>query len=92
MFKKFIIVLTFLFVCSPLYAHSGRLDNNGGHNVNKEWTYNGRYIVVKNKIKYYQTGEILFKKGDYHFHCKPSRNGFIDGIYLPVKDIQEVIE
>ena len=94
--KKLFIVLCLIFITSPLYAHSGRLDWKGGHKVNKEWVYEGKYIEIKdNKPEIKEN--MTFKKGDYHFHCKPSLNKinldtFRDGIYLPVKDTNEVIE
>src|SRR3990167_1088195 len=93
MYKKIISFLIIMFIAMPCFAHSGRLDGNGGHKVNKKWEYNGRYIVVKNNLKYYQTGKIFFDKGNYHYHCQPSVNGFKDGIYLPSanKDLSKVI-
>lgn len=95
--KKLFIALCLVFIVSPLYAHSGRLDNKGGHKVNKEWIYEGRYIEIKNNQAELKDGKIVFKKGDYHFHSKPSLNKikydvYRDGIYLPVKEPKEVIE
>ena len=84
--RKILSLIILLLFPSLVFAHSGRLDGSGGHRVNKPYEYDGRYIVVKDGIKYYQVGKILFKEGDYHFHCRPDLNGFKDGIYIPTAD------
>jgi hypothetical protein len=94
--KLFFLVGFLLFTISA-YAHSGRLDGYGGHKVNKEWVYDGQYIEIEKNIPYLERGTIIFKAGDYHFHCKPSLNKidlttYRDGIYLPVSDREEVVD
>ena len=93
MVKK-LLILTFILTSFtiPVLAHSGRLDRHGGHKVKKDYIYKGRYIYVKEGQKHYETGEIEFKKGDYHYHVQPRANGYRDGIYIPVKDKSEVEE
>lgn len=86
MVKKIFLVGLFILFTMNVYAHSGRLDGTGGHRVNKEWLYQGKYIVAKDGIKHIQSGELIFNNGDYHFHCKPNRNGFINGFYIPIDD------
>lgn len=90
--KSKIISVLFIFCLSiPCYAHSGRLDGSGGHRVNKEYVYEGRYIEIKDKQMEYKVGKIIFEKGDYHYHVKPSANGFKNGIYIPVQDVNKTI-
>ncbi len=93
--KILFFLVGFLFLTTSVFAHSGRLDGQGGHRVNKEWTYEGQYIEIKNNQPELKEGKITFNSGDYHFHCKPSENKinvitYRDGIYLPmqIKDIK----
>lgn len=95
--KKLFTVLCLIFMVTPCYAHSGKLDNTGGHKVNKEWIYEGKYIEIVDNYPIMWDGGKVFKEGDYHFHCKPSANRidfstYRDGIYIPVKDKSEVEE
>ena len=84
-----VIVLLLSFSVTA-FAHQGRLDNKGGHKVNKPYVYAGKYIYVKKGIKNLEEGTIEFTKGDFHFHVNPRANGYRDGIYLPVRDSAEV--
>lgn len=84
--KKLILCFAMLLITLPAFAHSGRLDGSGGHRVNKEWTYEGRYVVVKESKKHYEVGKVIFEEGNYHFHIQPKFNGYKDGIYIPVED------
>jgi hypothetical protein len=91
MYKKFILFIGFMLLTTHLYAHSGRLDSVGGHRVNTEWVYEGQYIEIKNNIPELKKEKILFKQGDYHFHCRPSANKidlthYRDGVYLPIPE------
>ena len=91
MFKKILFsIFVSLFLVSNVFAHSGKLDKYGGHKVTKQYTYEGRYIVIKKGIKHYESGKIVFKAGGYHYHVHPRANGYRDGIYIPVKDTNEV--
>ena len=52
--KRSLLLLLLILVSTPnLYAHGGRLDSFGGHNV-------GKTKVTK--------GGLVFEKGTYHFH------------------------
>lgn len=85
--KKYLLaVICFLFLSSPCLAHSGRIDGKGGHRVNKPYSYDGRYIEIIDGKTYYKDGVVKFRKGDYHFHVHPEKNGRQDGIYVPAKD------
>lgn len=88
MFKRVIklLIIWLFFYGVNAFAHSGRLDGSGGHRVNEEGAYTGRFIVLENGRKHYENGTVTFKKGSYHFHVKPFTNGYKDGIYLPVED------
>jgi hypothetical protein len=98
MSKKLFLLFCFISLTTLSFAHSGRLDGQGGHRVNKEWFYDGQYIEIENNIPHLEKGSLLFKQGDYHYHCKPSANKidlntYRDGIYLPmpVKEIKNTI-
>jgi hypothetical protein len=85
--RKFLFVfLCLFFTTTSSQAHSGRIDGSGGHRVNKEFVYEGRFIVINDGNKYYEFGKVVFGEGDYHFHVKPLKNGYLDGIYIPAKD------
>jgi len=88
---KIIIIFSILILWSyPSFAHSGRIDSNGGHRVNKEWKYKqGKFLVMNKGNKYYEYAELLFSSGDYHFHVHPRANGYLDGIYLPSDNVHE---
>jgi hypothetical protein len=86
--KRLFLLMSFLLIPILSFAHSGRLDGNGGHRVNKDWIYDGRWLEIKNNYPELKDGVIKFKKGDYHYHCKPSLNKLNsslhrDGIYIP---------
>lgn len=88
MFKKIFIVITSFLISQSVLAHQGRLDGSGGHRVNKEWVYEGQYILIKDNQAELKEGKIIFKAGDYHYHCKPSANKidittYREGIYIP---------
>ena len=88
-FNRFLIVGLILFFPSLCFAHPGRIDGNGGHRVNKPYSYDARYIEIIDGKTHYKDGIVKFKKGDYHFHVHPGKNGRQDGIYVPAKDRHE---
>lgn len=95
MIKILFLIIGLLALSIPAQAHSGRLDSQGGHRVNKEWTYEGQYIEIENNQPHLEKGKITFKPGDYHYHCRPSANKidlttYRDGIYIPA-ELKEVI-
>ena len=80
----------FLSLTISAFAHSGRLDGSGGHRVNKKWIYEGKYIEIKDNQAELKEGKIIFSKGNYHYHCKPSTNKinldtYRDGVYIPAE-------
>ena len=85
------ILFLMLFFVSPCFAHPGRLDGSGGHRVNKPYKFDSRYIEIINGKTFYKDGIIKFKKGDYHFHVHPGKNGRKDGVYIPAKDDKEAV-
>lgn len=85
-FNRFLIAVLFLSLPSLCFAHSGRIDGNGGHRVNKPYSYDGRYIEIIDGRTHYKDDTVKFRKGDYHFHVHPEKNGRKDGIYIPAKD------
>lgn len=81
--KKFLITILCLFgIQSAAYCHSGRIDSNGGHRVNKEKSYAGVYIIVTNGSPMVREGRVDFNPGDYHYHVHPRTNGFLEGTYI----------
>lgn len=91
MICKFFLIILILFLVIPCYAHPGRLDGSGGHRVNKPYEYKGVYFIIKNKEKTLKTGGIYFEEGDYHYHVHPMNNGYKDGVYLPVENMNETV-
>ncbi len=85
-FNRLLITVLFLSFSSLSFAHSGRIDGNGGHRVNKPHVYDGRYIEIINGKTFYKDKVIKLRKDDYHFHVHPDKNGRKDGIYIPVND------
>ena len=89
--KRFIVLVLMMLLVTPCYAHSGRLDGNGGHRVNKPYEYTGVYYVIKDGEKQVKKGTLYFKEGEYHYHVQPTLNGYKDGIYIPVQQMNKTI-
>lgn len=92
--KRNIIILLGLIFCLSVSAHSGRLDGQGGHRVNKKWEYEGKYIILNDGVRLPRKGIIKFFPGDYHYHIHPNYIPNIkNGVFLPIgsQDIKSTI-
>ncbi|HDN59677.1 MAG TPA: hypothetical protein ENF20_06945 [Candidatus Marinimicrobia bacterium] len=83
--RRIILILLFLSITSISFAHSGRLDSNGGHRVNKKWVYEGKYLAIVNGVRTAREGKVAFFPGGYHHHVHPNYVPHVkNGIFLPV--------